>query len=347
MGDSIFTYHTMGLSTETKVITQWEDLSADFVKSNKVWITDDQVFQLFPHYFNEKETIVIPHGEVNKSWDSLSYVLNRMVELELDKSDWIVGVGGGMVTDLTGFAASIYKRGIKFGFIPTTITAMVDASIGGKNGINHHLIKNAIGNFAQPHFIQINTTFFSGLSTQHWADGFAEIIKHALIGNEEMFDWLKKSTLENFQQHHEQAMSLIIENAKYKMSVVAQDPFDKGIRNQLNFGHTLGHAIEQTSSISHGQAVAIGMCFASWLSVQYQWLSEEACSSIKDTLMKYHLPCFLDFDTNQLMNQLKHDKKNGSDGIRFVLLHGIGKAEMKNIELNHLKAQIEKWKSIQ
>jgi len=347
MGDPIFTYQTQGLYSETKVVTQWESLHLDTTNSKIIWITDEHVFNFFPDFFKNKKTIVVPQGETNKSWNSLANILDQMVEFQLDKSDWIIGVGGGMITDLSGLAASIYKRGINFGFIPTTITAMVDAAIGGKNGINHHVIKNAFGNFAHPSFIQINKQFLTGLSTELWADGFSEIIKHALIGNEKMFNQLKNAKLQDFQDHHNKAIDLIIENAKYKMSVVAQDPFDKGIRNQLNFGHTLGHAIEKILSISHGQAVAVGMCFASWLSVQYHLLSEHAYSEIKDTLKKYMLPCYLNFDVDVLMEQLNHDKKKSADGIKFILLQGIGKAEIKTIALNHLKAQIEKWKSIQ
>lgn len=340
------TYEIQGASTKTLIST--EPLSAVTASdANVIFITDTQIHFHHPAFFKGKNCIIIPAGESHKSIDTLKYILDEFIRLKIDRSSIVIGVGGGMITDLCGFAASIFKRGLKFGFIPTTLTAMVDASIGGKNGINFGLIKNMVGTFSQPEFIHIQPQFLTSLSDASWTDGFSEIIKHAAIGNIDMFNSLASSDLNHYRNNIDALTDLIFQNISFKSKLVEQDPYDSGMRNMLNFGHTLGHALEQSLGISHGKAVAIGMHFASWLSMQRTSFSHEEYEEVCRVLNKYQLPSYLNFDTDSVFDLLLHDKKKQGENIRFVLLEKIGKPVFQHLDSATLKSYISEWKNNQ
>jgi 3-dehydroquinate synthase len=343
---SSFTYQINNPQQSTLVTS--EELEIIITGDTKqIFVTDEDVFHNHPIYFSQKNTIVLAGGEKNKSLDSLNVILEGLMRSKLGRNDWIIGVGGGMITDLTGFAATIYKRGIQFGFVPTTLTAMVDASIGGKNGINLGAIKNMVGTINQPNFIQIRPDFLKTLTSKYWSDGFAEIIKHSLIGDKKMFAQLSSTDTAFFQNNEASLSRLIFENMMFKSKMVEQDPMDQGIRNKLNFGHTLGHALEQYLSISHGNAVSIGINFASWLSTKISTLSEIQHKEIIQTLMKYDLPIFMDFDVEPVFEMMLNDKKKYGEQIRFVLLNEIGEATLDYLNVEQLKSHILTWKSQQ
>lgn len=341
-----FTYHINNPQQSTLVTS--EELEIIITGDPKrIYVTDENVFQNHQLYFSNKKTIILTGGEQNKNLDSLNLILDGLMQSKLGRNDWIIGVGGGMITDLTGFSATIYKRGIQFGFVPTTLTAMVDASIGGKNGINLGTIKNMVGTFNQPNFIQIRPDFLKTLSPKYWTDGFAEIIKHALIGDKKMFSQISTSDISFFQNNETSLSRLIFENMMFKSKLVEQDPMDQGVRNMLNLGHTLGHALEQYLSISHGNAVSIGMNFASWLSTKISTLSEIQHKEIIQTLMKYELPIYIDFDVEPVFEMMLNDKKKYGEQIRFVLLNEIGEAKLDYLNVERLKTHILTWKSHQ
>ena len=186
--------------------------------------------------------------------------------MEADRKTVLIGVGGGVVTDMTGYVASVYMRGIGFGFIPTSLLAMVDASIGGKNGIDVGVYKNMVGVIRQPSFLFFDTSLLQTLPDKEWKNGFAEIIKHASIKDATMFKQLEQNDVTFYRKKENQLAALVQRNALLKTKVVQQDEFEKGDRKLLNFGHTLGHALENQYELSHGQAISIGMAYASSLS---------------------------------------------------------------------------------
>jgi 3-dehydroquinate synthase len=250
-----------------------------------------------------------------------------------------VGVGGGVITDITGYAASVYMRGIRFGFIPTTLLAMVDASIGGKNGVDVGIYKNLVGTIRQPSFILHDLVFLNSLPQSEWINGFAEIIKHACIRDAAMFRELETNSLKRYQGRKVLVCKLIQRNALLKTKVVQQDEFEKGDRKLLNFGHTLGHALENQYELSHGQAISIGMTYACNISKQIMGFKEPG--RVVSVLEKYGLPTYVKFDKQKVFHALKMDKKRERKEMSYVLLEKIGKGVIKTISLDQLEKIIQ------
>lgn len=296
---------------------------------NTIIITDENVFEHHKKRFKNWNTIVLKPGEEYKVQATVDSVIEQLIEMEADRKTTLVGVGGGVITDITGYVASVYMRGISFGFIPTTLLAMVDASIGGKNGIDVGVYKNMVGIIRQPKFILHDLVFVNSLPENEWRNGFGEIIKHAAIKDAAMFRELETNTLRSYQKKKVQLCKLIQKNALLKTKVVQQDEFEKGDRKLLNFGHTLGHALENQYELSHGEAISIGMAYAS--SISEKLLGFKDASRVTSLLEKYGLPTFAEFDKNKAMNVLKMDKKKTRNSVNYVLLEKIGKAVIKEI----------------
>src|SRR3954466_5235588 len=210
-------------------------------KDNTVIITDENVFQKNQKKFKGWKTIVIKAGEQHKHQQTVDSIIEQLISFGADRKSFIVGVGGGVVTDIAGYVAGIFLRGVKFGFVPTSILAMVDAAIGGKNGIDVGVFKNMVGLIRQPAFLLYDYSLLKSLPKEEWINGFAEIIKHACIKDAAMFMLLEKNTLSFFQKDITATAKLIQRNALIKTKVVVDDEFEKGERKILNFGHTLGH----------------------------------------------------------------------------------------------------------
>jgi 3-dehydroquinate synthase len=260
--------------------------------------------------------------------------------MEADRKTTLVGVGGGVVTDLTGYIASVYMRGIKFGFIPTTVLGMVDASIGGKNGIDVGVYKNLVGIIRQPSFILHDMVFLNSLPQAEWENGFAEIIKHACIKDAAMFSDLENNSLKHYQSRQISICELVQRNAVIKAGVVKRDEFEKSERRLLNFGHTLGHALENQYELSHGQAISIGMTYACHISEQLAGFKQT--EKVVNVLEKYNLPTYATFNKQKVFDVLKMDKKRERKEMNYVLLEKIGKGVIKSISLNQLEKIIEK-----
>jgi 3-dehydroquinate synthase len=278
--------------------------------------------------------IVIKSGEQFKNQQAVDEIINQLIEMNADRQTFIVGVGGGVVTDIAGYAASIYMRGIRFAFVPTSILAMVDASIGGKNGVDVGVYKNLVGTINHPEFLLYDYSFLDTLPHEEWVNGFAEIIKHGCIKDERMFHLLEEKTLQHFQTSKEDIGKLIQENVDIKYNVVANDERETGERKLLNFGHTIGHAIENTADLPHGSAVSIGMVAACIISEKINDFSKEGTEKIKQLLSKYQLPIALQFNKEKTWEILLHDKKKSGSDISFVVLDKIGKASIKKISLD-------------
>lgn len=275
--------------------------------------------------------INIPAGDVNKGLDSAQIVWKALTDAEASRHDLLINVGGGMVTDLGGFAAATYKRGIRFINVPTTLLGAVDAAVGGKTGINFGGYKNQVGVFCNAQAVIISTTFFSTLTKVELLSGYAEMIKHAMLTGEKAFADILAYDISDAPGDNEDLLTLLKDSVTVKQNIVAADPTEKGLRKALNFGHTIGHAFEsfamqQGAPIPHGFAVAYGMVVETILSHIHQGFP----SAQLHTLAKYvtnhynamHITCE---DYPELLRLMQQDKKNDtSSQINFTLLHGLG-----------------------
>ena len=306
-----------------------------------VLITDENVFNQHKEKFEGWKTVVIKAGEEHKQQSTVDYIISELIKLEADRKTFIVGVGGGVVTDITGYAASIYMRGLKFGFIPTTVLAMVDASIGGKNGVDVGVYKNLAGLIKQPEFLLFDYSLLQTLPNEQWVNGFAEVIKHACIKDALLFSILEKFTLHDFQKDETLLADIIERNVKIKTAVVTEDEFETGDRKLLNFGHTIGHAIENMHQLLHGHAISIGMVAACNLSEQIAGLHFDEARRIVQLLAKYHLPVDIETDDEKVFQVLRMDKKRNSSVMNFILLNKIGEAVIKPIELEVLHQHLK------
>ncbi len=308
-------------------------------KKNAIIITDEHIFKAHPLKFKGWSCIVLKPGEEFKVQATVEAIIDQLIEMEADRKTTLVGVGGGVVTDITGYVASVYMRGLPFGFVPTSLLAMVDASIGGKNGIDVGVYKNMVGIIRQPSFLLYDVSLLSSLPDTEWRNGFAEIIKHACIKDAAMFSLLGKNDLKAFQSNKKLIAALVERNAKIKIKVVQNDEFEKGERRLLNYGHTLGHALENQYELSHGQAVSIGMTYASHISAQQLGFKE--ADRVVQLIQQYGLPTYARFDNKKVFEVLKMDKKRVKKDINFILLEKIGKGVIQSIPLNKLEKIIQ------
>ena len=304
-------------------------------KTHTVIITDENIFNAHGNKLKNWNTIVLKAGEAYKIQPTVDTIVEQLIELGADRTSTLVGIGGGVITDLTGYAASVYMRGIQFGFVPTTVLALVDASIGGKNGIDVGVYKNMVGIIRQPSFLLHDLSLLSTLPQKEWENGFAEIIKHASIKDAAMFKELEAHTLADYMQKKSLMAALIKRNALIKTKVVQKDEFEHADRKLLNFGHTLGHAIENMYELSHGQAISIGMTYACHISEKLTGFKQT--EKVTALLSKYGLPTYAEFDKVKAFEILQKDKKKVKKEISYVLLQKIGRGVVKNIPMTDLK----------
>ncbi|MBD3807173.1 MAG: 3-dehydroquinate synthase [Epsilonproteobacteria bacterium] len=268
--------------------------------------------------------IIIPDGEEYKNIETLEYILNKMFEYKLDRKSILIAFGGGVVGDMTGFAASIYQRGIDFMQIPTTLLAQVDASVGGKTGINNKFGKNLIGTFHQPKSVCIDTAFLKTLPKREFGAGFAEIVKMAVTFDKEFFEFLENADMEN----DDTLKKTIAKCIKLKAEIVGKDEKETDIRAALNYGHTFGHVIENETKYSeflHGEAVAMGMVMANELACELGFMTKEEALRVIKLLEKYDLPT--KYKIKNIDDFYEHfflDKKSSNNKIKFILPKHIG-----------------------
>ena len=279
-------------------------------------------------YLPEHELIQVKSGEEHKTLQTCEHIWQRMTELNLDRWSVLVNLGGGVIGDMGGFCAAVFKRGLYFVQVPTTLLAQVDASVGGKTGIDFHGLKNHIGVYQEPQAVFINPAFLQTLPPRQLKSGYAEIIKHWLIADAEAFQTQRHVGL--FTEDWEE---LIRHSVSIKSEVVEADPLEGGYRKVLNFGHTVGHAVESyllekpERALLHGEAVAVGMLCEAWLSVYHKLLSEGELDKIETFLMSvYEKVKLTEADIQSIAQLALQDKKNTSTTINCTLLNGIGKA---------------------
>ncbi|MEL6924259.1 MAG: 3-dehydroquinate synthase [Bacteroidota bacterium] len=278
--------------------------------------------------FAKWHLIEIPSGEVNKNLDTCELIWEQLMDLEVDRNGLVINLGGGVIGDMGGFCASTFKRGIHFVQVPTTLLSQVDASIGGKLGIDFARVKNSVGVFNDPQAVFIDPVFLQTLSDREIRSGFAEVIKHSLIADREQWEYIK--TIESLESVD--WAKILVPSLSIKKRVVEADPFEHGLRKSLNFGHTIGHGIEgvlleSASPLLHGEAIAIGMICESYLSGKVLGLDELSLNEIAQFILRiYGKEELYDSDFSQMISLMRKDKKNQDARINFTMLKQPGES---------------------
>lgn len=302
-------------------------------------VTDSNVGPLYGKAVEEQlapncsrvDTFVFPAGEEHKNLDTVKNLYEFLILNHYDRGDTLVALGGGVVGDLCGFAAATYLRGVDFIQVPTTLLSQVDSGIGGKTGVDFDAYKNMVGAFHMPRLVYSNTAALLTLSEEQFASGMGEIIKHGLIKDRSYYEWLAKHAEKIGSRDLAVCEEMIVKSDLIKREVVEKDPTEQGDRALLNFGHTLGHAIEKLMDFQmlHGQCVALGFLGAAYISAERGMISMEEVVQLRDMTQSFGLPVTiagLGLDLNQVVETTKSDKKMDSGAIKFILLEAIGKA---------------------
>ena len=305
-----------------------------------VIITDANVKGFYEKDFPPMEVIEIGTGEAIKTLDTAQSLYGRLMNLEADRSTFILGIGGGIVCDVTGFVASTYLRGVRFGFVASTLLAQVDAAVGGKNGVNFRGYKNMVGTFNQPEFVICDPYLLRTLPKRELLQGFAEIVKHGAMGDADLFAFLEENTEQAVALDPDAIETIVYDSLVLKAGIVSRDEKEKGERRKLNFGHTFGHAIEKVAGLAHGEAVGLGMLVAASLSQRRGYLSGEERERIRALIMQLGLPHTLQGEGKKVVRALRKDKKREGEEIHFVLLQRIGSAVVEKVSLGELEAVV-------
>ena len=270
-----------------------------------------------------------PAGEANKTLDTVKEIYRVLIEEQYDRKDLLIALGGGVVGDITGYAAATYLRGIDFIQVPTTLIAQSDSSIGGKTGVDFDGYKNMVGAFYMPKLVYMNIAVLKELDDRQFYAGFAEVMKHGLIKDTGFYEWLLDNMYEIHDRDIDVLIEMIIKSCTIKKLVVEKDPKEQGERALLNFGHTIGHAIEKAMNFEmlHGECIALGMVAAAHISWKHNWLSMDEYYEVRDMFVPFNLPITIDsVDPEEILRLTKSDKKMDAGQIKFVLLKKVGKA---------------------
>ncbi|MDA3820805.1 MAG: 3-dehydroquinate synthase [Candidatus Delongbacteria bacterium] len=314
----------------------FSDLVAKLKTESVFVITDCRVFTHYEKFLSKYPHWCLPEGEQAKTADVVSQVYEYLLMENTDRNTLLLGVGGGVVTDVTGFVASTYKRGMPFILVPTSLLAMTDAAIGGKNGINFRGYKNVIGCINQPALTYIDPVFLHTLSAEHYYNGLAEMLKTAFVLDESLLSDIENN-VDAIHRRDEVILNRLLQKASCaKLKLVEADVSDKGIRHVLNFGHTLGHAVEMHDMILHGYAVAKGMAAALRMSVNKGYLSASDYGRCDKVMKALKLPGSIKMH-DKLMPYIEKDKKRRQEKLHFVFLSTPGKALVEAVDLNELK----------
>jgi 3-dehydroquinate synthase len=279
-------------------------------------------------------TVTIPDGEEYKDLLRVEHIYNELLKAKLDRSSSLIALGGGVIGDMTGFAASTYMRGISYIQVPTTLLAQVDSSVGGKTGVNHKLGKNMIGAFWQPRLVWIDVKTLNTLQKREFLAGVAEVIKYGVIWDEELFDFLEKNRTRILNLDRDVLMYVIKRSCEIKAEVVSKDEREAGLRSILNFGHTIGHAIETVTGYRkylHGEAVSIGMYLEAKLASMLDLINDKEVVRIKALIDSYSLPSEKpqDIDVGHILSSMELDKKVVAGQLKFILPEKIGKVRIQ------------------
>lgn len=318
-------------------VNSLNDVLDKFETDSVVLFIAENVYQLNKHLFVDYRFVIIKSGENQKKLKTVEGLISKLLRMGLDRNAMIVGVGGGCVTDITGLTASLFMRGVKFGFFPTTLLAMCDASIGGKNGVNLGKVKNVIGTIKQPDFVAIIPHFLNTLPDKEFRSGLGEVIKHAVIKDISYFNYLEANTQKIILRDKAVLESIILQSIEIKSKIVEQDELEKYQRQLLNFGHTFAHAIEIDSGYTHGECVTIGIYIDFLISYKLNLIKDEELNRLKSILIAFKLPFIINFKTNTIIKSIISDKKRKGEHIDYILPHKIGSCRIHSLSINFLR----------
>jgi len=313
----------------------------NYYPENLALLVDENVYKYFGEHFESYKTFIIPSGEDQKDLSTIARIIGFLLDSGIDRDGVIFGIGGGLTCDITGFAASIYLRGVNFGFLPSTLLAMCDAAIGGKNAVNFQSTKNMIGVINQPGFIGYYYPFLETLAEEEYLNGMAEVIKHAIIDGQEFIDFLKEKQLQILSRDLSVIQEMVDRSYEVKSKIVADDLYEKGQRKLLNLGHTIGHAVEVNSEYTHGQSVSIGMVMASRIAHKKGLCTRNTTQLIEDLCSLFHLPVKLQIEADKLIQSIVFDKKRKLDTIDFIMPIDPGLVEVMSINVDELSEHLK------
>lgn len=325
-----------GSVSEILIGAKWESVQSMLPGNGIAIITDNNISRIYGEKFPDVPILQVKSGETSKSLEVIESLAERLIESGIDRTGFILGIGGGVVCDIAGFLASIYMRGIRCAFISTSLLSQVDASTGGKNGVNLGGAKNVLGCFRQPEFVICDPTMLHTLPEEEYFSGLAELIKTALIGSEKLFD-LIENNYEGILRRDTELLSMLVTMAvRFKASIVSEDEKEAGLRRILNFGHTYGHAIEMYKSFKHGYAVSSGMELAANFSLAKGYISSSDYERIINMLKSFKLLRRHDLPDDQINQLIMKDKKKVGNDVHFVFIEEIGKAFVEKIQISEL-----------
>lgn len=308
-------------------------------KRRVVVVSDTNLDRHYHSLLGDFDHILIGLGETSKTLHTLDYIYRQFIELGVDRSTFILAIGGGIVTDVAGFAASTFMRGLEFGFVSTSLLGQVDASVGGKNGVNVDGYKNMVGTFTQPRFVICDVAMLRTLNEREFRTGLAEMIKSAIIADGELFEMLEKVDFSALHSDVELLMELVYRAIKVKAAIVERDERESGDRRLLNLGHTLAHAIEKSSSkFNHGEAVACGLALVADAACRRGVLAEQTKERICALLSRAGFTLTPPVEMAKLLKAVKKDKKAEGDDIYVVFPHAIAHCEVERMPLEEFKA---------
>ena len=297
-----------------------------------VVITDENVDRLYPDLVHRYEHIIIGIGEEIKNLHTVSRIYDELMAMGADRKTFLLGIGGGIVTDITGFVAATYMRGVEFGFVSTTLLGQVDASIGGKNGVNVADYKNMVGTITQPSFVISDVEMLRTLPERELRAGMAEVVKSAIVGDRELFDFISRNASEDIYRSTESMQYIVRRAMAVKMAIVEEDERENGKRIMLNLGHTIGHAIEKsTHELNHGEAVAVGMLLISRVACRLGILNLADEVAIEELLLKLGFSFDLPVSMEEVLKATHKDKKKDEGVISVVLPVEIGECEVRTM----------------
>ena len=317
-----------------------KDILSGVLPEGRVVVVSDATIDRLYHPLLEKYvTVLIGLGESVKTLQTVETIYRRFIELGVDRSTFVLAVGGGIVTDVAGFAASTYMRGLKFGFVSTTLLGQVDASVGGKNGVNVDGYKNMAGTFTQPQFVICDPGLLRTLPDREFRAGLAEVVKAAIIADADLFGRIENTTFEALRTDTDLLTDAVSAAIRVKADIVERDEHESGDRRKLNLGHTLAHAIEKCSNrMNHGEAVAVGTALIAGAAVKLGVLSEADRDRIVHVLMQLGFDLTPPVDVKRLLKEVGKDKKNEEGILRIVLPVGIGDCEVRPMKIDDFAA---------
>lgn len=294
-------------------------------KSRVIVITDVNIDRLYPDLVGRYEHIVIGCGEAIKSLQTIEMIYSRLMAMGADRSTFLLGIGGGIVTDITGFVAATYMRGLEFGFVSTSLLGQVDASVGGKNGVNVGGYKNMVGTFLQPRFVVSDVEMLRTLPRREFRAGMAEAVKSAIVGDAELFEFIERYADDKLYTDVEALQNIVSRSVAVKSAIVAEDEREAGRRRVLNLGHTIAHAIEKsTHELNHGEAVAVGLSMIAHASAKLGMMMEGDAERVDALLAKLGFELELPVSLTNVLREVRYDKKKRDNILRVVLPESIG-----------------------